>query len=101
MLFFVYVFIYLLFYRCDGRATIFKFKLNYFYVQILTYSDPSLYRASPIAASLLRGIFYSAFFSAFSRKKRYSAAESRRRGAAGGTVKYASDNVSYLVFIAI
>ena len=23
------------------------------------YSDPSLYRASPIAASLLRGIFYS------------------------------------------
>ena len=34
------------------------------------YSDPSLYRASPIAASLLRGIFYS-------------------------------DNVSYLVFIAI
>ena len=26
------------------------------------YSDPSLYRASPIAASLLRGIFYSAFF---------------------------------------
>ena len=28
----------------------------------LEYSDPSLYRASPIAASLLRGIFYSAFF---------------------------------------
>ena len=26
------------------------------------YSDPSLYRASPIAVSLLRGIFYSAFF---------------------------------------
>ncbi|KAE8278051.1 Tigger transposable element-derived protein 1 [Larimichthys crocea] len=38
---------------------------------------------------------------AFSRKKRYSAAESGRRGAAGGTVKYASDNVSYLVFITI
>ena len=28
----------------------------------IKYSDPSLYRASPIAASLLRGIFYSAFF---------------------------------------
>ena len=26
------------------------------------YSDPSLYRALPIAASLLRGIFYSTFF---------------------------------------
>lgn len=38
---------------------------------------------------------------AFSRKRRYSAAESGRRGAAAGTVKYASDNVSYLVFITI
>ena len=28
----------------------------------ISYSDPSLYRASPIAVSLLRGIFYSAFF---------------------------------------
>ena len=27
------------------------------------YSDPSLYRASPIAASLFRGIFYNAYFS--------------------------------------
>ena len=26
------------------------------------YSDPSLYRASPIAASLFRGIFHNAFF---------------------------------------
>ena len=31
-------------------------------VNIYVYSDPSLYCASPIAASLLRGIFYSAFF---------------------------------------
>ena len=38
---------------------------------------------------------------AYSRKRRYSAAESGRKGAVGGTVKYASDNVSYLVFIAI
>ena len=37
MIFFVCVFIYLLFYRCDGHATIFIFNLNSFHVHVLTY----------------------------------------------------------------
>ena len=39
-----------------------KFFFCYTFLANFNYSDPSLYRASPIAASLLRGIFYSAFF---------------------------------------
>ena len=37
MLFFVCIFIYLLYYKCDGHATIFTFNLNSFHVHVLTY----------------------------------------------------------------
>ena len=47
--------------RINGKRARGRQRYNYL-DQLKIYSDPSLYRASPIAASLLRGIFYSAFF---------------------------------------
>ena len=44
-------------YRCNVEGLFMKLT----YSEPALYSDPSLHRASPIAASLFRGIFYSAF----------------------------------------
>ena len=52
MLFFVCV--YLLFYRCDGHATIFIFNLNSFHVHVLRYI---VLPTSPFFCPLLSNLF--------------------------------------------
>ena len=54
MLFFMCVFIYLLVYWCDGHATIFKFKINFFHVHVVTY----IVLPFPFLSTAVKFIFY-------------------------------------------